>query len=64
VGPAWLRFHINAVLGAIGGAAVVALAVHAGWHYLAGQVVATAVVMLATFALNARCAFAPTRNRR
>lgn len=62
VGPAWLRFHVTAVLGAIGGAAIVALAVHAGWHYLAGQAVATVLVMLATFALNARWAFAPTRD--
>jgi putative flippase GtrA len=62
VAPAWLRFHIAAVLGAIGGAAIVALAAHAGWHYLAGQAVATVLVMLATFALNARWAFAPTRH--
>jgi putative flippase GtrA len=62
VAPAWLRFPITAVLGAIGGAAIVALAVHAGWHHLAGQAVATVLVMLATFALNARWAFAPTRH--
>jgi putative flippase GtrA len=59
VRPAWLRFHVAAVLGAIGGAAIVALAVHRGWHYLVAQALATVVVLLATFALNARWAFVP-----
>lgn len=61
--PAWLRFHVAAVLGAIGGAAIVALAVRHGWHYLLAQAVATVLVMLATFALNARWAFAPKDRR-
>ncbi len=63
VWPAWRRFHITALLGAIGGAAIVATSVYIGWHYLAGQLLATVLAMLATFALNARWAFGATHHR-
>jgi putative flippase GtrA len=50
--PAWLRFHGTALLGALVGMVIVAAAVHAGWHYLVGQVVATLTGLVLTFAIN------------
>lgn len=63
VGASWWRFQATAVLGALANMAIVALALRLGLHYLAGQVVATVAVMLATFAINARWTFAATRQR-
>jgi len=50
--PAWAKFQGTALLGALVGMAVVALAVHAGWHYLVGQGLATLVGLVLTFAVN------------
>lgn len=57
----WLRFQVTAALGAALSMSVVALAVALGLHYLAGQAVATAGAMLATYAINRRWSFAPAR---
>ena len=59
VGPAWWRFMGTALLGAGVGMALVAEGVALGVHYLAAQAVATAVVMVLTFAVNRRWTFAP-----
>ncbi len=52
LGPAWLKFQGTALLGALVGIAIVAAAVQMGWHYLLGQVLATLVSLLLTFAVN------------
>lgn len=54
---AWARFHVTAGAGAVLGMALVAVGVQAGLHYLLAQGLATAVVMLATFAVNRAWAF-------
>jgi putative flippase GtrA len=51
-GPAWLKFQGTALLGALVGMVVVAVAVQAGWHYLLGQVLATLTSLALTFAVN------------
>jgi putative flippase GtrA len=56
--PAWWRFMATALLGAGFGMAVVALGVALGAHYLLAQAVATALVLLLTFAVNRVWAFA------
>jgi putative flippase GtrA len=56
--PAWWRFMATASLGAGFGMAVVALGVALGAHYLLAQAVATALVLLLTFAVNRVWAFA------
>jgi putative flippase GtrA len=56
--PAWWRFMAAALLGAAGGMAVVAAGVALGAHYLLAQAVATALVLLLTFAVNRAWAFA------
>jgi putative flippase GtrA len=61
VAAAWWRFMGTAALGALAGMAVVALAVAAGLHYLLAQALATALVLLLTFAVNRRWTFAPRR---
>jgi len=50
--PTWVKFQGTAVLGALVGMGVVALAVRIGWHYLMGQVIATLVGLVLTFAVN------------
>ena len=57
LGRSWLRFQGTAIVGALFGMAVVALAVHLGWHYLLAQVLATALALLLTFAINRRWTF-------
>jgi putative flippase GtrA len=52
LGPAWLKFQGTALLGALVGMAIVAIAVQAGWHYLIGQVLATLASLVLTFAVN------------
>lgn len=54
---AWARFHVTAGAGAVLGMALVAATVQAGLHYLLAQGLATAVVMLVTFAVNRAWAF-------
>lgn len=56
--PAWRRFMGTALLGALAGMAVVAVAVAAGWHYLVAQALATGLVLLLTFTMNRRWTFA------
>jgi len=58
VGPAWWRFMGTALLGAGVGMGVVAAAAALGWHYLLAQALATALVVLLTFAINRAWTFA------
>lgn len=48
----WLRFQVLALLGAVLGMAIVALAVHLHMYYLLAQMLATVLVMGMTFTLN------------
>lgn len=54
---AWLKFQGTALAGALLGMLIVGVAVHAGLHYLAGQVVATLAGLVLTFAINRRWTF-------
>jgi putative flippase GtrA len=54
----WLRFQYTALIGALVNMALVAAAVRLGWHYLLGQVLATALVVVLTFGINRRWTFA------
>jgi putative flippase GtrA len=55
--PAWWRFMGTALLGAAVGMVIVAAGVALGAHYLLAQAVATALVLLLTFAVNRVWAF-------
>ena len=55
--PAWWRFMGTAALGAVVGMALVAAGTALAWHYLLAQMVATALVLLLTFAVNRVWAF-------
>jgi putative flippase GtrA len=55
---AWPRFQLTAALGAVVGMVLVAAAQWLGLHYLIGQLLATLLVMLLTFAINRRWSFA------
>lgn len=57
--PAWCRFHVTALAGALLGMALVAGGVALGLHYLLAQAGATVVVMVASFAANRRWTFQP-----
>lgn len=63
VARAWPRFQLTALAGAGAGATVVALAVHWGLHYLAGQVLATGLAVLLTYAINRRWTFGSRPDR-
>ena len=52
IGASWLKFQLTALAGALQGMAIVAAAVHAGWHYLAAQVAATVAGLVVTYAVN------------
>ena len=52
VGASWLKFQITALVGALQGMAIVAVAVHGGWHYVAAQVVATLAGLVLTYMVN------------
>src|SRR4051812_39992112 len=52
VRDSWWRFQSTALLGALIGMAVVALATAWGVHYLAGQVLATALTLVVTYWIN------------
>ena len=56
-GASWVRFQATAILGALLGMLIVAMAVRAGWHYLTGQILATLAVLLLTFAINREWTF-------
>jgi putative flippase GtrA len=55
---AWWRFMATAALGAGLGMLIVAAGVALGWHYLLAQALATAVVVVLTFAVNRGWTFA------
>lgn len=57
VGPAWRRFMGTAAAGALLGMAIVAAGTAAGLHYLLAQALATATVVVLTFAVNRRWSF-------
>lgn len=56
--PAWWRFMLTALAGALLGMAIVAVGVVLGAHYLVAQAFATAAGLLLTFAVNRRWSFA------
>ncbi len=57
LGPSWLKFQGAAIVGAVLGMTIVAVGVRAGLHYLVAQVLATAITLLLTFAINRRWSF-------
>jgi putative flippase GtrA len=57
IGESWLKFQGTALLGALLGMAIVAAGVHVGLHYLLAQVVATAAMLVLTFAINRAWSF-------
>ena len=59
----WPRFQFTALAGAALGMALVAASQSFGWHYFAGQVLATAVSMLLTYAINRHWTFPPRPDR-
>ena len=52
VRASWPRFQATALIGALLGMAVVALAVRLGLHYVLAQVLATGLSLVLTFAIN------------
>ena len=52
LGASWTKFQLTALAGALQGMAIVALAVRAGWHYLAAQVAATLAGLVVTYIVN------------
>ena len=56
--PAWWRFQLTALLGGAVSVAVVAGGTVLGLHYLAAQVLATLLVLVLTYLVNRRWAFA------
>ena len=59
----WLRFQLTALVGAGTGMLVVALAVRWGVHYLLGQMLATGLAVLLTYAINRRWTFGSKPDR-
>ena len=57
VGSSWLRFQGTALLGGLFGMGIVALCVRLGWHYVLAQMLATALALLLTYAINRRWTF-------
>lgn len=54
---AWWRFQLTAVLGAAVSATSVAAGAAAGLHYLAAQVIGTALALMLTYSVNRRWSF-------
>ena len=52
VSASWPRFQATALMGALLGMAVVALAVRLGLHYVLAQMLATALSLVLTFGIN------------
>ena len=52
IGTSWLRFQALALVGALLGMVIVAVAVRLGIYYVLAQMAATGIVMLLTFVLN------------
>ncbi len=63
IGRSWPRFQLTALAGAAFGMALVAAGQALGWHYFAGQVLATALSMLLTYAINRQWTFPPRPDR-
>ena len=57
VSSSWSRFQATALLGAVTGMGVVAVAVGIGLHYLLAQMLATLLMLLLTFSINRRWTF-------
>lgn len=52
IGVSWLRFQLLALAGAVFGMGIIAGVVRAGIHYVLGQILATTLVVVMSFALN------------
>ena len=52
ISVSWLRFQVLALAGALLGMGIVAVVVWAGIYYVLGQILATTLVVVMTFALN------------
>lgn len=52
IGASWPRFQATALMGALLGMAVVALAVRLGLHYVLAQMLATGLSLVLTFGIN------------
>jgi putative flippase GtrA len=63
VSRSWPRFQITALAGALVAMALVAASQALGWHYFAGQLLATGLSMLLTYAINRRWTFPPRPDR-
>jgi putative flippase GtrA len=63
VARSWVRFQLTAVAGAVLGMVLVGAAERLGLHYLLGQVVATVLATLLTYAINRRWTFGATPGR-
>lgn len=59
----WPRFQATALLGALLGMGIVALAVRVGLHYVLGQMAATVTVLLVTYTINRHWTFAAMPDR-
>ena len=57
IAASWWRFQGTALVGALFGMVVVALAVRAGWHYVLAQMLATALALVLTYFINRRWTF-------
>ena len=57
IAASWWRFQSTALVGALFGMIVVALAVRAGWHYVLAQMLATGLALVLTYFINRRWAF-------
>ena len=57
VGSSWWRFQLTAGFGALLGMAIVALGVRLNVHYLLGQMAATGIGLIVTFAINRHWTF-------
>jgi putative flippase GtrA len=52
IASSWAKFQLTALIGALIGMGIVGALVALGWHYLAAQGLATAMVMVLTFQIN------------
>lgn len=57
IAESWLKFQGTALLGALLGMAVVAMAVRLGLHYVLAQVIATGLALALTYAVNRSWSF-------